>query len=96
MFDEAAAKELLAVVRLRVKRLRGERDLSQEEVADRVPMDVRTLQRFEASDFEETDPQIRTFMKVAYGLGIDLHDLLSPPTDEERRHLNRPAKKEPA
>ena len=92
MFDEADAKELLAVVRLRVKRLRLERDLSQEEVVGRVPMDVRTIQRFEADDFEETDPQIRTFMKIAHGLGVGLHELLSPPTDEERSTVRRTPK----
>ena len=95
MFDETAAKELLAVVRLRVKRLRKERNLSQEEVADSVPMDTRMLQRFEAGDFEETDPRIRTFMKVAYGLGIGVHELLSPPTDEERQYLEQLAKSVP-
>lgn len=88
MFDKASAKQLLAVVRLRVKRLREQKKLSQEEVAGRVPMDVRIVQRFESANFPTTDPQIRTFIKVAYALDLDLHELLQPPTDEELAELD--------
>lgn len=87
MFDEAAAEELLAVVRLRVKRLREEQNLSQEEAAARGSTDVRTIQRFEAADFPTRDPRIRSFLKVSLAYGCEPHKLFLPPTDEEREAI---------
>ena len=87
MFNEAKARELLAVVRLRVKRLRAAN--SQEDIAARIPADVRAVQRFEAADFSETDPQIRSFMKMAHALGVELHELLAQPSEEELEAIKK-------
>jgi transcriptional regulator with XRE-family HTH domain len=61
--------------------------LSQEEAAGRIPADVRILQRYEARESDVHDPRLKTLFKIATAVGVDLADLVRPPSQDELRKL---------
>lgn len=90
MADAEAFRLLFAVIRLRIRRERHAKGLSQEEIAGRIPADVRILQRYEARESDVSDPRLKTLYKIASALEIDLGDLLRPPSEKELRALEGP------
>lgn len=53
----------------------------------RIDADVRLLQRFEAVTFAQSNPRIRSVLRVARALRLDLHELFQPASAEELRAL---------
>jgi transcriptional regulator with XRE-family HTH domain len=64
------------IVGTNIRRLRVERDLSQEEVAHRVEIDVSYLGQIERG---RRNPTIAVLGRVADALGVHLTALLSEP-----------------
>ncbi|MEX2540770.1 MAG: helix-turn-helix transcriptional regulator [Trueperaceae bacterium] len=87
MADDAAFRLLFDVIRLRIRQARRTRGLSQEDVAGKIPADVRILQRYEARESDVSDPRLKSLYKIAMAIGIDLADLLRPPSENELREL---------
>lgn len=56
----------------KVKRIRKEQDLSQEELAEKIKRDPRTVVAIESGN---RNPTLNTINKIAQALKIPLHDL---------------------
>lgn len=78
--------DLTAALAAHVRRLRDEREWSQETAAARCGVEVRTLQRVEAGLHAAT---LRTLEKLAEGFGVDATALLSPAPNLVRRAKTR-------
>lgn len=87
MLDYADFVALFDVIRLRIRRARSALGLSQEEVAGRVGIDVRAIQRYEARVTDVRDPRLKTLYTIAIALGIDLDYLIRQPSADELREL---------
>ena len=78
----------LAVLRMRIKKLRIERRLRQEDVAEKAGMVLRTYQRFEAYNSEQPfNPTLRNMMSIADSLATTLSDMTREPTEAELEEL---------
>jgi len=60
----------------RIEQLRRRSELSQEELAAKARISVRTLQRLEHREL--TNPPIRYLANLAIVLGCELEDLIEP------------------
>lgn len=60
------------------RRIREEEGFSQEEVAERAAMSLRSYQRVEEGGTGPTSPRLLTVARVAIALGVDPVDLLQP------------------
>ena len=60
----------------RVKKLRKDKGLSQEELAEAAGVDPRTVQRIEKG---KSKPQPANLRSIADALGVTVHDLQEPP-----------------
>lgn len=70
--------DFLTNVRRRIKRLRLERQLRQEDMAEKLNWNLRYYQRFESQNAGESfNPKIRMFLQVAEALGITLDALFA-------------------
>lgn len=65
-----------------IKQLRIKKGLTQEELADKTEISVRTIQRIESGD---VDPRIFTLQSIADALGIEYEELISV---EENDNIN--------
>lgn len=76
-----ATWEALRAVGARIRSLRGEADLTQEQLAAKIGMDWKRLQRVEAGKVNAT---MNTLVRVARGLGVEITSLFSsevPPSE---------------
>ncbi|WP_034341898.1 helix-turn-helix domain-containing protein [Deinococcus misasensis] len=70
--------DFLTIVRRRIKRLRLERQLRQEDMAEKLNWNLRYYQRFESQNAGESfNPKIRMFLQVAEALGITIDTLFA-------------------
>ena len=65
-----------------IKQLRLAKHLSQEQLAEKSKVSVRTIQRLEAGE----DASISTLNRVASSLGVKVGDLF-PTTDSDRQKV---------
>ena len=65
--------EVLGVFASNLRRMRNERSLTQDDLADLAAMDASELRRFEAA---RRDPGIRVLTRLSRGLGVKPSDLL--------------------
>lgn len=70
------ADELAARVALDIKRLRKRIGVTQEQLAERVGMNARKLQRIEAG---RVDVRVSTLGRLAAALEVDVAELLAEP-----------------
>lgn len=73
MFTEEE-KTLLIKVGNKIKQLRADKGISQQELAALIDYEKSNMSRLEAGN---TNPTITTLNKVAKALGVPLHGLLS-------------------
>jgi len=85
----AAIERLLKNMGRRVGELRRLRQLTQEELAERLGLSPRYVQQIESGD---ANPSIRALCEVAGHLHVDFQDLLTPATSE-RPKPGRPRSK---
>jgi transcriptional regulator with XRE-family HTH domain len=72
----ANPERVLGLIGRRVAELRAERDLTQEQLAERAEVSARYVQRVEAGTENLT---VRTLIKVSNALRVPLADLLVTP-----------------
>lgn len=78
----AAIDRLLRNMGRRVGELRRVRQLTQEQLAERLGLSPRYVQQIESGD---ANPSIRALCEVAGQLHADFQDLLTQPTSEKPR-----------
>ena len=77
-------------MRQRIRKARLATGMSQEDVAERAQMPVRSYQRFEARDEKRVfNPNLFNLLAVARGIGVDLGEFVTEPTAEEVEELER-------
>lgn len=69
---------------LRIKELRRRKKLSQEELAERIDVNFRTIQRLETG---KNIPSLETLTKLAEAFEIDMRDLFSLEHLESREEI---------
>ena len=74
-YRSRAYSELLVRLAANVRRLRGERDWSQEEAAHQSGMSTRVLQRVEGAEVNVT---FTTLARLCEGFTVDVRELLVP------------------
>ena len=74
----------------RCAELRSDRDWTQEQAAERLHLDVKTLQKIEAGTVNAT---LRTIARLAKGLGVRARALFDPPTSRKPRRPGRPKRR---
>lgn len=77
-------KKLRDCLSYNAKRIREEEGFSQEEVADRAGMSLRSYQRVEEGGTGPTSPRLVTVARVAIALGVGPVELLQPPVSSRR------------
>ena len=75
----------LAVVRHRIRAARKRAGLTQEDVAGRTNLPVRTIQRFEARGGNRFNPTLLTLRIIAAALHTDVPTLTREPHPDEIR-----------
>ena len=73
--DSARLQEVLSWVAANVVRLRRRRGLTQEALAERAGVEVRTVQAIERG---RTNVSVRYLLAFADALGVDMRQLLKP------------------
>jgi transcriptional regulator with XRE-family HTH domain len=81
-YETAAYRELQVRLAAAVRRLRQQRDWTQEEAAHRCGMTVRVFQRMEN---EEVNVTFTSLARLCAGFGVDVVELLNPPRAEKRQ-----------
>lgn len=72
----AVEKELRDRLAYNARQIRELEGFSQEEVADRAAMSLRSYQRIEEGGAGPTSPRLLTVARVAVALGVDPTELL--------------------
>jgi transcriptional regulator with XRE-family HTH domain len=70
-------KEYIQRVRKNVKRLRLKKGLTMVELADGAELEKQHIYRLETGS-ENTIPNLKTLIKIAKGLEVDLQELFKP------------------
>lgn len=73
----------------RINELRGAAGLTQEQLAERVAMDVKDVQRIEAGEVNVT---FRTLVRLAAALDCTLAELVTPPASRVVK-VGRPSRR---
>ena len=60
-----------------IKSLREDKELTQEQLADKAELTRGYISRMEAGEYTEGSPSIRTLQKIAEGLGVPLELILN-------------------
>lgn len=76
------------MVNNKIKQLRLNKNLSQEQLAEKAKVSMRTIQRMEAG----TDTSAETLNLVAGALGVPVKELFSDSTDQEEKIKNAEVK----
>lgn len=69
------------MIKNKISQLRQERGLSQEQLAEKAHVSVRTIQRLEAGD----DASITTLNLVANALAVKVNDLFAEEADQQKK-----------
>lgn len=75
--------DFLRVVRLRVRKARLKKRLSQEETAELLGLPLRTYQILESEHAKRTNPSLETIMQISMQLEIPIGKLLAVPSVKE-------------
>jgi transcriptional regulator with XRE-family HTH domain len=86
--------DFLRVVRLRIRKARLKKRLSQEETAELLGLPLRTYQILEMEHAKRTNPSLETIMRISGQLEIPVGRLLAAPSPKELT-LAFPAGKRP-
>jgi transcriptional regulator with XRE-family HTH domain len=79
----------LAVVRRRIQKARLEKNLRQEDVAERLGISLRSYQRYESAESDKRfNPYALTLRRIALTLGVDTSDITRDPSTAEIRTLD--------
>jgi transcriptional regulator with XRE-family HTH domain len=74
----------LAVVRRRIQKARLEKNLRQEDVADRLGISLRSYQRYESESADKRfNPYVLTLRRIARTLDVDTAELTKEPSRTE-------------
>ncbi len=79
MFDAA----FLRAFRLRIRKARLKKGLSQEEASELIGLPLRTYQILESENAKRTNPSLETIMQVSTQLQIPIAKLLALPSAKE-------------
>lgn len=74
------SKEVIRMVKNKIKQLRMAKRMSQEQLAEKAQVSVRTIQRLEAGE----DASISTLNLVAGALGVEVGDLFPTSNSEQQ------------
>jgi transcriptional regulator with XRE-family HTH domain len=75
---------------LRVSEVRRAQGWTQQQLADRLKIDVRDVRRIEA----RANVTIATLVRLARALGVEIGALFNTPASRAKRHPGRPAVKQ--
>jgi transcriptional regulator with XRE-family HTH domain len=75
--------DFLRAVRLRIRKARLKKRLSQEETAELLGIPLRTYQILEIEHAKRTNPSLETIMQISEQLEIPVGRLLAIPTPKE-------------
>ena len=75
--------DFLRVVRLRIRKARLKKRLSQEETAELLGLPLRTYQILEMEHAKRTNPSLEIIMRVSQHLEIPVGRLLATPNPKE-------------
>lgn len=81
-YESDAYRELQRRLATAVRRLRQQREWTQEEAAHRCGMTVRVFQRMEG---EEVNVTFTSLARLCEGFEVDVVELLKPPRGEKRQ-----------
>ncbi len=84
--QKETAERVIADVGKRVAEVRQALGLTQQEMAERLRMPLKNLQRIEAG----MNLTLRSLVRLARGLGTPTKTLLDDPQSRERRRVGRP------
>ena len=76
--------DFLRAVRLRIRKARLKKGLSQEETSELVGIPLRTYQILESEHAKHTNPSLETIMQVSSKLEIPVGKLLAVPSTKEQ------------
>ncbi|MDO8185969.1 helix-turn-helix transcriptional regulator [Conexibacter sp. JD483] len=68
-----SSREPVQLLAANVRRLRAERGLTQEQIANAAGLALSDVGRIERG---ERDPGVRVLAKLAHGLGVEVEDLV--------------------
>lgn len=78
----------VAVIKLRIRQARIERNLRQEDVAEQLHISLRSYQRFESQVADRPfDPKLTSLLMIAEALDLDICELVRAPSWRELRQL---------
>jgi transcriptional regulator with XRE-family HTH domain len=77
------AADFLRVVRLRIRKARLKKRLSQEETAELLGLPLRTYQILEMEHAKRTNPSLETIMRISQQLEMPVGKLLAAPNTKE-------------
>jgi XRE family transcriptional regulator, regulator of sulfur utilization len=89
--EKERAEAVMSDVGARIAEVRRDRGWTQQEAADRLRIEVQSMQRIERGGSNLT---IRTLVKIANCLGVRTKSLFDEPTARERRP-GRPSRQGP-
>ncbi len=75
--------DFLRVIRLRIRKARLKKRLSQEETAELLGIPLRTYQILESEHSKRTNPSLETIMRISEQLEIPIGKLLAVPNAKE-------------
>ena len=75
--------DFLRVFRLRIRKARLKKRLSQEETAELLGLPLRTYQILESEHAKRTNPSLETIMRVSQHLELPIGKLLAIPNAKE-------------
>lgn len=87
-YEDAIYRELIERLGANARRLREERDITQEDAAVLCEMDVRVLQLVEN---RRTNPTFTTLARLARGFKVDPSSLVAPLSTREKMRTARGA-----
>ena len=86
--------DFLRVFRLRIRKARLKKRLSQEETAELLGLPLRTYQILESEHAKRTNPSLETIMQISEQLEIPVGKLLTVPSAKELT-MEFPTRKRP-
>ncbi|MFO0762078.1 MAG: helix-turn-helix transcriptional regulator [Byssovorax sp.] len=87
--DDAHAQQVLQYIGANVSRLRRERGLTQEKLAEAAGIETNYVQMIE---YVKTNPSVKVLVNLADALGVEAKALLEP-AEMQKGKRGRPPKK---
>lgn len=79
--------DFLRAIRLRIRKARLKKRLSQEEASELVGLPLRTYQILESEHAKRTNPSLETIMQISNFLEIPVGKLLALPSQKEQQEV---------